>query len=228
MASPIKLLKTLENKVPSEATNGNNFYESRAGEGDDLDDGDDGDLGEMSRAMTKLSILVDTEIDNTSVPNFQKDGDEDSKDIELSASHLSQRLKFLLDSSTIQFCDAIVREGYQVMQVAMNLSHVDVLRLACVFGLSLLTLDRGYLSVAHNTNMYGVLILPEIFVSVDQTQEQKTTWLCELLRCHDEVNKIRLFPIKACMAKNEKEKWIVEEAAGQELVAPPNTDGPNT
>lgn len=142
-----------------------------------------------------------------------------SQDILISntrSGHPRQPVKFLLDDSTSSFRDIVLREGYETKHVDVpGSSPPFVLQIAHIHGMALLTLDKSYLSIARENNKHGILILPESFIPVHQDGEQKAAWLRELLQCHDEVNRIRFFPIRAYMAKKEETGWKVEEARGE-------------
>lgn len=133
-----------------------------------------------------------------------------------------QGFGFQLDASTAHFRDAIISEGYQANLLSSSqdelpsLSRLDILRLARDAGCPLLTADSGYINIAtEDNNGHGILILPESF----QRQQEKfhnAARLRSLLRDHENVRKVRQFPIKVYMAEEEGTTWKIEEVSGME------------
>lgn len=148
--------------------------------------------------------------------NSQRNSEQPSTNPRRSSGSPRRRIKFLLDGSTTSFRDVIVREGYEVALAPEGTPHLEVLHLARVNGAALLTLNREYLNIADNeNNRYGILFLPVDFSSVDHSHSKKVKWLRELLKRHDEVEKIKLFPIRVYAARRGTEGWRVEEVHQQ-------------
>lgn len=127
--------------------------------------------------------------------------------------HNQRRVRFLLDISTEVYRRAITSEGYTVTCLAnQHASRADVLRHAKEGDMVLMTFDVAYAQMATGANTCRVLILPEMLLVglFDWNRAAKMASVRQLMRCHEQVDKIRMFPKRNFLAGRVGNDWQVE------------------